>query len=91
MRIAVYVAAGLLEAVCISLWLIALAEFRHDALVFFEIVICGGLIVGLIAWKAKHYAEKPKEYGRLASRIEDWERLQAIMREEERQRRRHGA
>ena len=89
-RIALYVVAALLEAAWFVICLFVLAEFRRDAVVFFEVILGGAAIACVIAWQAKQYAEQPQRYGRLASRIEDWTRLQAIMREEERQRRRHG-
>lgn len=90
-RIVVYAATVLIEAAWIAIWIFALSKFRHDPLVFFEVLILGAASAGTIIWQAMCYAEKPREYGRLTSRIEEWERLQTIMRDEERQRRRHSA
>lgn len=86
----VYLTACLLEIAWIALWLYALNGFRRDAVIFFEILIVGLLVMGYIPWQAERLSERPSVYGRLASRIDEWRKLQAIMRDEEQQRRRHG-
>lgn len=86
----VYLMAGLLEIAWIVLWLYALNEFRRDAVVFFETLLIGALIIGYIAWQAKRFSDEPSIYGHLVSRIEEWQKLQAVMRDEEQQRRRNG-
>ncbi len=86
----VLLTACMLEIAWIALWLYALNGFRRDAVIFFEILIVGLFVMGYIPWRAAQLSDKPSVYGRLASRIEEWQKLQAVMRDEEQQRRRHG-
>jgi hypothetical protein len=86
-KVVVYGIAAALEILWVCIWYSALAQFRRDPLVFFEILLLGGIFAGAIGWIAKALAEERAESGRLASRIEEWERLRAVMRQEELRRR----
>ncbi len=91
-RFAVYVLASAAEATCFVLWLGVLDSLRRDPVMFFEVLILGPVVM----WSITRLAERllrisPIRLGRLPSRIEEWTRLQAVMREEERLRRLRGA
>lgn len=91
-RMLVYALAFAAEAVWIALWLFLLGSFRRDPVAFFETLLFGIIFAGFIAWQAKRRLDQPPVFlGRLSSRIDDWRRLQAVMRDDELQRRRRGS
>lgn len=88
-KLVVYGIAAALEILWVCIWYSGLAQFRRDPLIFFEILLMGGAFAGAIGWIAKSLAEERIEYGRLASRVDEWQRLRAVMRQDELQRRGH--